>query len=99
MERYEIPRHYQRGRVFMFILFVTIPLVCIVIYFDCLVSLLIIEEHAFHGIGSVLEQPLWRLILLALVQYCANTIIISYFLGLGKVLLRNRQFLFGSGAE
>jgi hypothetical protein len=98
MERYGILRYYQRVRVFMYILFVTIPLVFFIIYFDCLVSLLILKEHVYNGIGSVLKQPLWRLSLLAVIQYCASTIIISYFIGLGKVLYRNRQFLFGSGA-
>jgi energy-coupling factor transporter transmembrane protein EcfT len=98
MQRNEILRINQRVRIFFFVVFVTVPLVFFIVYFDCFLSLVILNEYSFSGFASVFKQPLWKLILLAFIQYCASTIIISYFIGLGKVILRNRQFLFGSGA-
>lgn len=85
MNDYRLFRLYQKIRVILFIILVTVPLYFFTIYFDLLFSFLVLRA----GPGY---YKLWKMLIVFSCNYSAVTILISYTVHLFRIIKRERNF-------
>ena len=92
MEEQDFFKDYVKTKVIFKIALLYLPAIFFTLYFDVLISALILGINNFSRFVYLFSFPLWKLLSVLLIQYMVCCFFAGLFIGLRKTLIRNKDF-------
>ncbi len=92
MNEEELLKYLLKTKVIFKIALLYIPAVFFTLYFDALISGLILGISDLAGFASLFLYPWWKILLIAIIQYMVGCFFAGLWIGLKRVIIRNKDF-------
>jgi hypothetical protein len=91
MKHYELYKSLCKTKVIFFIAFVYIPIIFFTLYLDALLTCLIFGFHHTFEFTYTFQQPWWKTLKMAVLQYFVLCFLYGLWSGLKQVIIRNKD--------
>jgi len=92
MEEQDFFKDYVKTKVIFKITLLYLPAIFFTLYFDALISALILGINDFYRFVYLFSFPWWEILSVLIVQYMICCFFVGLFIGLRKTLIRNKDF-------
>ena len=92
MEEQELYKNFVKIKVIFIIALLYIPAVFFTLYFDVLISALILGIDDLYGFIHLFPYPCWKILLVLSIQYMVGCFFAGLFIGLKRAISRNKDF-------
>jgi hypothetical protein len=94
MEEQELYKYFVKTKVIFKIALLYFPAVVFTLYFDALISALILRIDDLYGFVHLFSYPWLKILSILLIQYMVCCFFAGLFIGLKRAISRNKDFFF-----
>ena len=95
MDEQELFKYYLKTKVIFKTALLYLPAIFFTLYFDAFFTSLILCDNCLNALVNLFYYPLWKIMLIILIQYCVCCFFCGLFTGLRKAIIKNKDFFLG----
>ncbi len=92
MDERELFKYYLKTKVILKTAMVYLPAIYFTVYMDAFFTKMILNVNRFLSIISLFSSPWWKLLMIVVIQYFVCCFFWGLFLGLRRVIIKNKDF-------